>query len=58
MEALMSDANVAVAFDRDWVISRMDERGFVVKEVLLGKWCDRLTECGGYQDLIVCNLRA
>jgi SAM-dependent methyltransferase len=51
------ESTSAVAFDRNWVISQMEKRGFVIKDVLLGKWCERLTEYGGYQDLIVCNRR-
>jgi SAM-dependent methyltransferase len=50
------ESTSAVAFDRDWVISCMEARGFLVKDVLLGKWCERPTEYGGYQDLIVCSL--
>jgi SAM-dependent methyltransferase len=49
-------STAAVAYDIDYVREALSTAGFEIERLDLGKWCDRTTEFGGYQDLIVARL--
>lgn len=49
-------STAAVAYDIDYVKESLSTAGFEIERLDLGKWCDRTTEFGGYQDLIVARL--